>query len=366
MARRRRRPRPWYRTRAYRLTRTVVMTVALVVGGVHLAEDDERTDSAEAGSAWADAGSRGAGAPRDPAAQYFSPPSPEAPSRTAAPTTTPAEPATPAERTERTEPSERMEPRRWTDPSEWPGRTGWASPTPARPTRSTPFGPTALDPTDLTAPNPTGPTAPDVTGPTRPVPAEPTRPTPTSPARSTPADPVRPAPTRPIEPKRPAGPRTLPSSPAKTVTVPYLGIKAPVMELHLDSRRRLPAPPDDKPKTVGWYAEGPAPGGPGTAVVVGHRDTRTGPAVFAALGMIKPGRTVEVRRADGRIAVYTVDAVKTYEKDRFPDKEVYGHRNRPELRLITCGGVYDRRKGYASNVVVFAHLTATREPARKP
>ncbi|WP_159057084.1 class F sortase, partial [Streptomyces scabiei] len=149
-------------------------------------------------------------------------------------------------------------------------------------------------------------------------------------------------------------------------TIRYLGIEAPVTGLRLDSRRRLPAPPDDKPTLVGWYTQGPAPGGPGTAVVVGHRDTRTGPAVFAALDMIRPGRIVEVLRADGRTAVYTVDAVRTYEKSRFPDKKVYGHRGRPELRLITCGGTYDRRKGYARNVVVFAHLTATREPPRGP
>ncbi|MDX3583675.1 class F sortase [Streptomyces europaeiscabiei] len=199
------------------------------------------------------------------------------------------------------------------------------------------------------------------------TPAAPTGPAPTRPTSPAPAAPARPAPaTGPAEPKRPARPRTLPPSPAKTVTIPYLGIEAPVTGLRLDSGRRLPAPPDDRPELVGWYAEGPAPGGPGTAVVVGHRDTRTGPAVFASLGVIKPGRIVEVLRADGRTAVYTVDAVKTYEKSRFPNKEVYGHRGRPELRLITCGGTYDRRKGYASNVVVFAHLTATREPARKP
>ncbi|MCL6737609.1 class F sortase [Streptomyces neyagawaensis] len=176
-----------------------------------------------------------------------------------------------------------------------------------------------------------------------------------------PAGTARPTPGRPAKPGGPAGPRTLPHSPAKTVSIPYLGIKAPVMELRLDREGRLPAPPDDRPKLVGWYAAGPAPGGPGTAVVVGHRDTRTGPAVFAALDMVKQGRVVEVRRADGRTAVYTVDAVKTYEKAHFPNELVYGTRKRPELRLITCGGVYDRRKGYASNVVVFAHLTAVRD-----
>lgn len=136
------------------------------------------------------------------------------------------------------------------------------------------------------------------------------------------------------------------------------------MGLGLDRERRLTAPPVDDPKLVGWYEGGPTPGERGTAVAVGHLDTRTGPAVFAAIGQLRPGRLVEARRADGRTAVYTVDAVKTYEKAHFPNKEVYGDRGRPELRLITCGGTYDRKKGYASNVVVFAHLTETRGRAR--
>ncbi|MZD20684.1 class F sortase [Streptomyces sp. SID5476] len=273
------------------------MTVALVVGGVHLAEHRERTAAADAPSVWAGSGARGAGAPGAQASQHFTPPPPDEPVRTPPPTEASGQGA-PA------------------------GRT-----TPA--------------------------------GPVSPTPTEPPRPAQATAPASAPAS-------APAGPKRPARPRTLPPSPAKTVTIRYLGIEAPVTALRLDSGRRLPAPPDDKPELVGWYAEGPAPGGPGTAVVVGHRDTRTGPAVFAALDVIKPGRIVEVVRADGRTAVYTVDAVRTYEKSRFPNKKVYGHRGRPELRLITCGGTYDRRKGYASNVVVFAHLTATREPARKP
>ncbi|MDC2946645.1 class F sortase [Streptomyces heilongjiangensis] len=192
------------------------------------------------------------------------------------------------------------------------------------------------------------------------APAEGSGPAAGRPARPGPTGPARPTAERPAKPRGPAGPRTLPPSPAKTVSIPSLDIRAPVMELRLDREGRLPAPPDDRPRLVGWYAEGPAPGGPGTAVVVGHRDTRTGPAVFAALDMVERGRVVEVRRADGRTAVYTVDAVKTYEKAHFPNELVYGTRNRPELRLITCGGAYDRRKGYTSNVVVFAHLTGVR------
>lgn len=118
----------------------------------------------------------------------------------------------------------------------------------------------------------------------------------------------------------------------------------------------------DSPKLVGWYEGGPTPGESGTAIAVGHRDTTTGPAVFAGLAQVAPCKPIEVERADGRTAVYTVDRMKVYDKSGFPDKEIYAPALRPELRVLTCGGYYSRRTGYTSNVVVFAHLTAVREP----
>ncbi|MFE2534984.1 class F sortase [Streptomyces sp. NPDC059371] len=162
---------------------------------------------------------------------------------------------------------------------------------------------------------------------------------------------ARPAP-RPASPPAP-----LPRSRAASLRIPSLGVDAPVIGLRLDRERRLTAPPVDDPKPVGWYTNGPSPGERGTALVVGHRDTRTGPAVFAPLERIRPGARVEARRVDGRTAVYTVDVVRTYAKAHFPDQEVYGDRGRPELRLITCGGAFDRKSGYAANVIAFAHLT---------
>ncbi|MFD7691765.1 class F sortase [Streptomyces sp. NPDC059374] len=205
-----------------------------------------------------------------------------------------------------------------------------------------------------------GDARPGVTGPaTTPTPSPSARP------RTTAATPApRPARTS-VAPRTSAPPRTLPRSPATRIVIPYIGVDADLMDLGLDGERRLTTPPEDKPELAGWYTDGPSPGEPGTAIAVGHLDTNTGPAVFGGLGELKRGKRVEVRRADGRTAVYTVDAIKSYEKDKFPNRLVYGTRNRPELRLITCGGNYDRRTGYSGNVVVFAHLTGTREPARK-
>ncbi|GAA2222595.1 class F sortase [Streptomyces nogalater] len=155
-------------------------------------------------------------------------------------------------------------------------------------------------------------------------------------------------------------PRPLPRSRPTSFRVPSLGIDAPIVPLRLDARHELETPPVDRPRLVGWYEGGPTPGEAGTAVAVGHRDTRSGPAVFAGLAQVRPGKAVEVRRADGRTAVYSVDRVKVYDKAGFPDREVYGATGRPELRIMTCGGLFSRRTGYTSNVVVFAHLTAAK------
>ncbi|MYV65568.1 class F sortase [Streptomyces sp. SID2131] len=174
-----------------------------------------------------------------------------------------------------------------------------------------------------------------------------------APSKAAPAPKAAP---RPKDTSRQA-PASLPRSRPTTVAVPAITIEAPVTDLGLDAEGRLAAPPVDNPRIVGWYAKGPTPGERGTAVVVGHRDTRTGPAVFLNLGVLNPGNTVRVARADGKVAVFTVDRVKTYAKDDFPDKEVYGATGRPELRLLTCGGAFDRKTGYDANIVVFAHLT---------
>ncbi|MFV8183195.1 class F sortase [Streptomyces sp. AF1B] len=182
----------------------------------------------------------------------------------------------------------------------------------------------------------------------------------------TPAEPVtgtadqRPRAAEPTTARPTPPPEPLPRSPATTLRVPSLGIDAPIVAVTVGPDQQLQTPPLDKPKLVGWYRDGPSPGETGTAIAVGHRDTKTGAAVFAALALVRPGSAIEVRRVDGRTAVYSVDRVRVFDKARFPDKEVYGQSKRPELRVLTCGGLFNRRTGYTSNVVVFAHLTATR------
>ncbi|MFI8454994.1 class F sortase [Kitasatospora sp. NPDC085464] len=142
--------------------------------------------------------------------------------------------------------------------------------------------------------------------------------------------------------------------------IPQIAVDAPFTELTLNAAGQLNAPPPDDKNLVGWYRDGVTPGERGSAVVAGHVDTTKGPAVFLLLSLLLPGNKVEVSRADGTVAVFTVDSVETFAKDAFPDQKVYGKTPDAQLRLITCGGTYDKKKrDYLDNVVVFAHLESS-------
>ncbi|MFJ8234046.1 class F sortase [Streptomyces sp. NPDC094448] len=154
------------------------------------------------------------------------------------------------------------------------------------------------------------------------------------------------------EPPRAAAP--LPHSPPRRIVVPSLRIDAPVRGVGLTSDRSVAPPPVGEANLAGWYTGSVSPGERGTAVVVGHVDTETGPAVFHPLARLGPGDRIEVAREDGRTAVFTVYGVESLPRDGFPAGRVYRDAPRPELRLITCGGRWSPGSGYQENVVVFA------------
>ena len=108
---------------------------------------------------------------------------------------------------------------------------------------------------------------------------------------------------------------------------------------------------------AGWFAGGPAPGEAGPAVIAGHVDSRTGPAVFYRLRELRPGQTVLVERADGTRLRFVVEQARSYPKAGFPTAAVFGPVSSAALRLITCAGDFDRARGsYRDNLVVFARL----------
>ncbi|MDQ0984681.1 class F sortase [Streptomyces sp. V2I9] len=169
---------------------------------------------------------------------------------------------------------------------------------------------------------------------------------------------------RPFGASLPPAHEPLDGSAPERVEVPSVGIDAPVIARGLDGDGAIDPPPYGMPRTAGWYGDGTRPGAEGTALFVGHVDTDTEPAVFYGLSAVEPGARIEVTRADGSVARFTVDDVQLLTRERFDAQKAYGPRQdgRAELRLITCGGTYDpETRSYTANVVVSAYLTGAKD-----
>jgi len=159
----------------------------------------------------------------------------------------------------------------------------------------------------------------------------------------------------PLPDTAPAPPAQVETSPPVEVALPRIRVASSGLELlHLASDGALQAPKDFQ--RIGWYADGPAPGDVGPAVLAGHVDSKAGPAVFFRLRELRPGDRAVVTRGDGRQITFVVDRTQSFAKDAFPVAQVYAPTPLPELRLVTCTGAFDSGSGhYRDNLVVFAH-----------
>ena len=158
----------------------------------------------------------------------------------------------------------------------------------------------------------------------------------------------------------PATPAPVPSAAATPVElrIPGIGVATSLLRLGLERGGAMEVPDDFG--RAGWFAKGPAPGQVGPAVIAGHVDSRSGPAVFHRLRELRPGDPIVVERADGARLRFTVEAGRSFPKARFPTAAVFGPAPTPALRLITCAGDFDRARGsYLDNLVVFAVLAGT-------
>ena len=171
------------------------------------------------------------------------------------------------------------------------------------------------------------------------------------------------SPTQPPAPAPPSAaaspPLVLPTSVPTRIEIPAIGVRSSLLRLGQAADGSLAVPPPGPTfDRAGWYRYSPTPGALGPAVIVGHVDSAEGgPSVFFRLGDLRPRDTVQVTRVDGSVAVFAVDDVRRFAKADFPTHLVYGNTDHAALRLITCGGPFDRKTGrYLDNVVVTATL----------
>ncbi|MER5197025.1 class F sortase [Streptomyces sp. NPDC002755] len=140
-----------------------------------------------------------------------------------------------------------------------------------------------------------------------------------------------------------------------------IGVDTPVMRLGLAADGSVAVPPVEEHDRAGWYENSPTPGQTGPSVILAHVTVGTyGDGVFRHLDRLKRGDRIGARLENGTTAEFAVTEVTTVDKAEFPTERVYGNVDRPELRLITCGGPRTG-DGYRDNVIVFAALTPAGE-----
>ncbi|WP_028802488.1 class F sortase [Streptomyces sp. 142MFCol3.1] len=151
-------------------------------------------------------------------------------------------------------------------------------------------------------------------------------------------------------------PHALARSAPVRLRIPAIGVDTPVMRLGLAADGAVQVPPVTAHDRAGWYRHSPTPGQTGPSVILGHVTVGAyGDGVFRRLARLRRGDRIVARLENGTAAEFAVSAVRTVAKADFPADDVYGDVDRPELRLITCGGARTG-DGYLDNVIVFAAL----------
>jgi Sortase domain len=139
------------------------------------------------------------------------------------------------------------------------------------------------------------------------------------------------------------------------VNVDAIGVKTWVVAIGVDANKALRVP--NRADIIGWWSGGSVPGEVGPTVLVGHYDSKTRPGVFSKLKDLEEGELVVVSQTDGSKYTYFVTKVERLKKAAFPTKRVYGWTPESTLRLVTCGGDFDRKTGhYVENTIAYAEL----------
>jgi sortase (surface protein transpeptidase) len=136
------------------------------------------------------------------------------------------------------------------------------------------------------------------------------------------------------------------------VTIPAIGVDAQLVPVGLKADGAMQTPEFG---LAAWYQPGPRPGEPGPAVLVAHVDSKAnGPDVFYRLRELAPGDEVTVHYRD-TTTTFAVTGKEQAPKTALPTERIWTGTTEPVLRLITCGGAFDRSaRSYLDNVIVYA------------
>ncbi|MFC4775804.1 class F sortase [Paenibacillus sp. GCM10023252] len=137
--------------------------------------------------------------------------------------------------------------------------------------------------------------------------------------------------------------------------IPAIGVKADVEQVGTAASGEMgvPASMDG----VGWFEPGTKPGDRGNAVIAGHVDSKTGPAVFYKLDQLEKGDEVIVEDVHGKRLTFIVQQIESYPREAAPMEDIFGFSYQSQLNLITCTGEFNREaKTHDERLVVYTEL----------
>jgi LPXTG-site transpeptidase (sortase) family protein len=137
--------------------------------------------------------------------------------------------------------------------------------------------------------------------------------------------------------------------------IPKLDVDAATEHVGYTDDGRMDEP--ERWEDVAWFQYGYLPGDKGNAVIAGHLDSDTGPAVFAGLYLMEPGDEVTVIGEDGEELTFMVTKVERVEAEEAPLDDIFGPSDTADLNLITCEGHFDPdEEDYDHRLIVYTTL----------
>jgi LPXTG-site transpeptidase (sortase) family protein len=138
------------------------------------------------------------------------------------------------------------------------------------------------------------------------------------------------------------------------IQIPSIDVDAKIVTVGLQANGDMETPDFG---FAGWYKFGPVPGDSGSAVIIAHVDSTRKPDVFYHLKNVAPGDEIYVYNKAGDKAEFVVVFVEQALKTQLPKERIWSDSPDPTIRLITCGGTWDRDSGhYLYNVIVYGRL----------
>ncbi|WP_433945293.1 class F sortase [Paenibacillus sp. SN-8-1] len=143
------------------------------------------------------------------------------------------------------------------------------------------------------------------------------------------------------------------------ISIPAVHIEARIEPVGFLENGQMDVP--NRTDRVGYLASGVFPGAAGNAIMDGHVDTYTGPAVFYPLKKLKKGDSVYISNDNGDKLRFIVQSVNYYLTEDAPAEAIFGPSSNHGLNLITCAGRYSRsRREDEGRLVVYTRLYSSK------